>query len=24
MYAKAGGAWNGERHVMFEYDLSQS
>ncbi|MGZ8629821.1 MAG: GNAT family N-acetyltransferase [Actinomycetota bacterium] len=24
MYAKAGGTWNGERHVMFEYDLTPS
>lgn len=23
MYAKAGGTWDGERHVMFEYDLTE-
>lgn len=24
MYAKAGGTWDGERHIMFEYDLTPS
>jgi len=22
MYAKAGGTWSGERHIMYEYDLA--